>query len=40
MEYVDKTLRGERKIVEDSVALYAQGTKSFEKYINDIKNWP
>lgn len=40
MEYVDKTLRGERKIVEDSVALYAQGTKAFEKYINDIKNWP
>lgn len=39
LEYVDKTLRGERKIVEDSVALYAQGTRAFEKYISNVKNW-
>lgn len=35
---VEGKLRGERKIVEDSVALYVQGKKAFEKYINAVKS--
>lgn len=35
-DYVDETLKNERKIVEDSVALYVQGKNAFDKYINNI----
>ena len=36
-DYVEEKLNGRRKIVEDSVALYIQGKKAFEKYINSIR---
>lgn len=37
-DYVEAALKGQRKIVEDSVALYIQGKKAFDKYIESIKD--
>ncbi len=36
LNYVEKELDGERKIVEDSVALYIQGKQAFEEYVDKI----
>lgn len=36
-DYVEEELNGKRKIVEDSVALYIQGKKAFDKYMDEIK---
>ena len=37
LNVVENSLTGQRKIVEDSVALYIQGKKAFDEYIKSIK---
>lgn len=36
LNYVENELKEERKIVEDSVALYIQGKQAFEEYVDKI----
>jgi hypothetical protein len=36
-EIISDKIRGKRNIVEDSVSLYIQGKKAFDKYIESVR---